>query len=614
MGSKDVFFEFVEINKNENSKTYNVIIKIPMEYGWINNPMLIIKKGCSEYHFSLNHFKNDDIYAYFKTNINLETYALYKFFFSFNVNGRALYVDKDGNVKNNCINYEDMGKLSVNYKAPAWSNGKMMYQIFIDRFYRGNKEPLKEMPNRHVHASWDEEIQLGGDINNRWCNDFYGGDLLGIIEKLDYLKSLGIDIIYLSPIFESQSNHRYDGGDFEKVDPYIGVNQDLELLCSEAHKRGMKVILDVAFNHTGDDSKYFNRFDSYDTIGASKGFSSPYLPFYHYYVEDGKIKFYHWFGNTNMIKCNADGEAWINYITGVGGIIDQWFKRGIDGLRLDIPDEYSDEFTYKIHEAVVRNKPDGFILGEVWENPMCNGRNYLSNGNGMHSVMNYNLMNSIIKYFRYGDYQELINKINEINSTYPDDAIFSGMNFTSTHDICRGINLFAKDIFEGRYSWDVRDNCNFDWQYYKLESEAYKEAKNKYMAYAFTLGLMPGIFSIYYGDEIGMQGVGNLLNRRPFTWNNIDYEILNLFKYIGSIRAKEEFLRRAKLEIVDINNDSISFERINGKDRAFIAISRIDNPISIKIPSSYETSDIAYTLKRTKKDILNPYSGIVLKK
>ena len=614
MDFKRTFFEFREISKNENGVSYNVLIKIPMKYGWINNPKLIVKKGYNEFSFPLSHLKNDDTYAYFNTTVDLETYALYKFLFSFVVNNQNFYVDKDGNVKNNCINYESMGKLSVNYAAPEWSKGTMMYHIFIDRFYRGSKEPLKENPYRHIHFSWNEEVQLGGDSNNRWCNDFYGGDLLGIIKKLDYIVSLGINIIYLSPIFESQSNHRYDGGDFEKVDPYIGINDDLELLCKKAHEKGMKVIIDVAFNHTGDDSKYFNAYNNYDTIGASKGFSSPYLPFYKYYIEDEKPKFYYWFGNPNMPKCDADGNAWQNYITGVGGVIDQWFKRGIDGLRLDVPDEYSDEFTYKIHEAVVRNKSDGFILGEVWENPMCNGRNYLASGRGMHSVMNYNFMNSIIKYFRYGNYQELINKIKEINSTYPDDAIFSGMNFTSTHDICRGINLFATDIFEGRYSWDVRDNCNFDWQYYKLENDAYEEAKNKYMAYVFSLGLMPGILSIYYGDEIGMQGVGNLLNRRPFTWNNIDYEILNLFKYIGQIRTKEEFLRRANLEVTDINEKYLSFERINGKDRAFVAINRTNDPINIKIPNSYQTSDVAYTLKRTKKNVLNPYSGIVLKK
>ncbi len=614
MTSKKAYYEFIEIDRKEDSKTYNVIIKIPMIYGWINNPKLIIKQGNEHIYYDLSHLKNDEEYAYFSTNLNLKTYALYKYLFSFNIGNNIYYVDKNGTIKQEYISLADMGKLSINYASPKWSKGAIMYHIIIDRYRRGSKSQLKPMPNRNIHENWSEEVQLGPDNSGRWCNDFYGGDLLGIIEQLDYLLSLGVNIIYLSPIFESQSYHRYDGGDFEKVDPYIGLNEDLELLCYEAHKRGMKVIIDVAFNHTGDDSKYFNLYDTYDTIGASKGYSSPYLPFYHYYEEDGKLKFYHWFGNTNMIKCNADGDAWSNYITGVGGIIDKWFERGIDGLRLDVPDEYSDEFTFKIHEAVVRNKPDGFILGEVWENPMCNNRNYLASGRGMHSVMNYNFMNPYIKYFRDGNYQELINKINEINSTYPDDAIFSGMNFTSTHDICRGINLFAKDIFEGRYAWDIKDNRNPNWQYYKLQDESYIEARNKYMAYVFTLGLLPGIFSIYYGDEIGMQGVGDLLNRRPFTWDNIDYEILNLFKYIGRIRGKEQFLQGAKLEIQDINEQYFSFERISDKNRAFIAINRTNNPVNVPIPSSYETSEPVYTLKRAKKDLIMPYGGIVLKK
>ncbi len=143
-----------------------------------------------------------------------------------------------------------MFKMSVNFKVPEWAKGRMMYHIFVDRFNRGSNEPMKEMPRRHIHKSWDEPIVVEGDEQGIWNNDFYGGDLKGITQKLDYIESLGVEILYLSPIVYSQSTHRYDASDYEVVDPYAGTMEDLKELCDEAHKRGMKVVLDAVFNHT----------------------------------------------------------------------------------------------------------------------------------------------------------------------------------------------------------------------------------------------------------------------------------------------------------------------------------------------------------------------------
>ena len=247
--------------QNEKGNLYNVEVVIPMDYGFIDNMYINFITG--EKH-KLKFDKCENGLVYFNSDIYLENKAIYRYFFSYNANGH--YKEK----------YDDKYKLSVNYDTPEWAKGGLMYHIFVDRFNKGRSEDLQPMERRTIHKSWNEEIIVGPDKNGIWNNDFYGGDLKGIEDKLDYIKSLGVNILYLSPIVYSQSNHRYDTADYENVDPYAGSNEDLKSLCDKAHSMGMKVVLDAVFNHTGNDSKYFNEYNSYETVGAYQGKDSPY--------------------------------------------------------------------------------------------------------------------------------------------------------------------------------------------------------------------------------------------------------------------------------------------------------------------------------------------------
>ena len=395
-----------EIENIDNGKKYKVLLELPMDIGWIDYMNFIVEKGKEKLCFPMKHIKNENNKIYFETKVDLETRAIYNYYFEFKVNNNVKYIDKDNKIVNQ-ITRENKNKMSVNFDVPDWAKGKIMYHIFIDRFNRGSKEKLKEMPRRTIYNSFDDEMIIGPNKDGIWNADFYGGDLLGIVEKLDYIKSLGVSIIYLSPVVHSQSNHRYDAADYENVDPYAGCNEDLKKLCEEAHKKDMKIVLDAVFNHTGNDSKYFNEYGTFETIGAYQSMYSTYAPFYRKHYDNGQIKYDYWWGMTNLPVCNGYSKEWQDYILGIDGVIDKWFNLGIDSLRLDVADELTDEFIEKIREAVKRNKEDGFILGEVWKNPMRMNRGYIESGKGMDSVMNYLFVDSLIRYFKYEDITKL---------------------------------------------------------------------------------------------------------------------------------------------------------------------------------------------------------------
>ena len=597
---ENIVFEIKEKEKNTDSILYKVTIKVPKSLGFIDDMKIIVDGN----NYILEYESSEDEYSLFSGEIELFSKAIYHYWFNFYLDGKNVnYGDKHFN-------------LSVNYSVPDWAKGKIMYHIFVDRFNKGNNSCMSEMSHRVIHKSWDDDIIIGGDMDGRWNTDFYGGNLQGIIEKLDYIKSLGVGIIYLSPIVLSQSNHRYDTADYENVDPYVGCNDDLRRLCDEAHKRDMKVIIDAVFNHTGNDSRYFNEFGTFNELGAFQSKDSKYYSFYKKHIVGDKTYFDYWWGMGNLPVCDGNSIEWQNYIYGVDGIIDKWFSYGIDGLRLDVADELSDSFIEGIRKAVKRNKSDGFILGEVWKNPMRMNRGYIISGKGMDSVMNYQLSNALIRYFKYGDFYKLSDVINQMAYEYPKDTMNSLMNFTSTHDISRAINIFGSNDFNpnGEWAWTI-DGNDLEWQKnYKLSKEQYENGKKIYKSYLYSLAFLPGNLSIFYGDEIGMHGMGNLANRRPFTWDNIDYDILDFVRNIGNIRKNELFLENALLDLIYIDDKYYVFKRTGLKEEMLVFINRTNNKVDIMIPNEFSNEDIMYRLNDSSKKSLDKNGAIVLKR
>lgn len=609
------FFEIKDLEKTEKGKIYRISIKIPKSIGMLEKVKFVTERNNTKEEHELQYIKNDNEYLYFESEIELETCANYNYYFLCDKENEVIYFKKKNILQNQSINDDEKWKMSVNFEVPKWAKGKIMYHIFVDRFNKVGDE-LKEMPNRIIHESWDEDVVIGPNEDGRWNIDFYGGNLKGIEEKLEYIKSLGVSIIYLSPIVWSQSNHRYDTSDYEKIDPYVGEDSNLKSLCDKVHELNMKVVLDAVFNHTGNDSKYFNEYNNFSTIGASQSKYSKYYPFFRKYYDGDKEHFDYWWGMKNLPVCDGNSKEWQEYIYGENGVIDHWFSLGVDGLRLDVADELTDEFIEGIRKAVKRNKEDGFIIGEVWKNPMRMNRGYISSGKGMDTVMNYPLVDALIRYFKYQDIHKLRQVLNELKTEYPEGTLETLMNFTSTHDISRAINIFSSYDFNeyGEWAWDMKNNDRKWQQEYKLSKEDYQKGKEIYKAYVFTLAFLPGILSIFYGDEQGLEGMGNLANRRTFPKQIKDEDLLEFFRSIGKIRNEEKFLERADFEIIDINDKTFIFQRKNGQEEALININRTEDNQKIIIPKRFENPDKIYRINKEDDEELSPYGGLVLKK
>ena len=294
---------------------YRVNIKIPLSIGWIDEVRFVLEENNS---YKIFHKYNDNEFAVFETDVIIPTKALYHYYFTIQRGNDFIYYKKEQRTNTKAISKNDMWKLSVNFECPMWAKGKIMYHIFLDRFYRDTCINMKPMKNRIIHKNWDEDMIVGPDSNGIWNSDFYGGNLKGISDKLEYIKSLGVSILYISPIVWSQSNHRYDTSDYSKVDPYAGTNKDLKDLCDKAHSLGMKVILDAVFNHTGNDSIYFNEYGNYKELGAYQSEKSIYYPFYRKYIYNDSTHFDYWWGLKNLPECDGYSKEWQNYIYGEG--------------------------------------------------------------------------------------------------------------------------------------------------------------------------------------------------------------------------------------------------------------------------------------------------------
>ncbi len=611
--------QIIQVDSNPDRVIFWIIVKIPMILGWIERVKFSAGTTREKKIFQMSHLKNDEEYSYFGVQVDLPTKAIYHYYFSFEANNKFYYHKRINETGDQSITKKECWKLPVNFKVPDWAQGAIMYHIFVDRYRRGSKTPPPQMKNRKTHKSWDERPVLGPDEDGLWNVDFYGGDLKGIKETLGYLKKLGVDILYLSPVPRSQSNHRYDTGDYFEIDPYAGTDEDLKQLCDAAHKRGMYVILDAVFNHTGNDSRYFNEYGTYDSLGAFQSEKSEYYDFYKKHWEDGKIKFSYWWEMLNLPECNGKSEKWRNFIFGEDGVIDYWFKLGIDGLRLDVADELDDEFIEGITIAAKRNKPDALIIGEVWKNPMRMNRGYIESGKGMHTVMNYLLVDAIIRYMKYSDVPKLQNVLEEIFTEYPEETIYSAMNFTSTHDISRAIEIWGTSNSEfqkfGEWGWNLK-NESIEWvKTHKLTVNQYKYGKNLLKTYMYILAFFPGTISIFYGDEVGLRGIGNLDNRGSYPWGKRDKDLLKFSrKVLGTRKKYEHFLRKANFRVLKLDSDQFVFERYDESNKILVGISRTHNTTAFELPKEYENAEVLLKKQGCSKNSLAPFGAIVLKK
>ena len=291
-------------------------------------------------------------------------------------------------------------------------------------------------------------------------------------------------------------------------------------------------------------------------------------------------------------------------------------QMGVDGLRLDVADELSDEFIENINIALRRNKKDGFIIGEVWENPMRMGRGYISCGKGMHSVMNYQLVDALMRYYKYGDVTKLAYIIRDIRAEYPDATIETLMNFTSTHDISRLIDFHGTEEFNeySKWAWDLRMEDRSYQHTRKLSMEEYTRGKEVSKSYSLALSMMPGMFSIFYGDEVGVTGLGNLENRKPFLWDGQDIELLNFYRELCRVRKRLSVIKSSNINVLELNRNYFMFERYDDLEKVLVVANRSKNDLDFDYPKEYERGVKVLSLKNSSLGNLKAYGGIVIQK
>ncbi len=606
MNTKIVVDYKMSFKTNEEMK---ITLRIPNEIGYFKEVNALFnrngetpgaEKKC-ELIYDVS--KSNDVVSFFSGNVNFYSPGYRTFFIQLKVNDVIKYVMYDestnGAILTDNRNYS-FWKLFVYYsffKTPESVKGGIMYQIFVDTFCY---EKISKSSKFKI-VDWNHELKWKPDEDGIYRNDqFYGGNLRGIISKLPYIKSLEVSIIYLTPIFKSSSSNRYDIIDFAEIDEMIGTWDDLKELHEKANALGISLVVDLVFNHSSNENILLKKDpDMYD------------------WEEKYTIPKY-WWGYTNLVEFNKYSENYFKHLT-------SWLNRYqnfMDGIRLDVADNLPD-FVLKY----IREHFSKYLLGEVWKNAIIGDFREFLYGDELDGVMNYQFANAIYRYLRWGNYKSFCRIMNEVANLYPPEALSVSPIFLSSHDIPRIPNIltgsFMKESDQFETVWDMeKDDYWFEngsFNTYKFRSwesendqipEEKKELAEKLHKLAvFLQYTLPGIPSIFAGDEAGVTGFKDPFNRKPFPWGNINKKMYDFYCKIGKFRSanKSIFSNSSNFMLEYIDENKLIYVRGNMR---FI-VNRSAEPLSI---SDYATSNKLFSLSEdiSHQQYILPYDAIVI--
>ena len=466
--------------------------------------------------------------------------------------------------------------------TPKWFGSGVSYQIFPDRFCRSRiPDPAGMVGERTVHENWQDTPDFlpdeQGEIRNR---DFFGGDLPGITGKLDYLKGLGVTTVYLNPIFEAASNHRYNTADYLAIDPMLGKEEDFQTLCREAHKRGMRILLDGVFNHTGSVSRYFNADGSYPDVGAAQSAQSPYYNWYHF--SRWPAEYDAWWGIKTLPAVEENHPDYREFIFGGrDSVVRHWLRCGADGWRLDVADELPDDFIAQLRCAMEEEKSDALLIGEVWEDgsnkiAYDRRRRYLL-GSETHGLMNYPFRTAALQWLCGGDASDFRESMETLRENYPPDAYYSAMNFLSTHDTPRILTLLGGEpVPEDKPGRAAA----------RLSPAGYELAHRRLMVGAMLLYAFPGSPTVYYGDEAGVQGYEDPLNRRTYPWGQEDERLLAWYRKLGALRCSRPSLQQGGISYPLAAGGGLAVRRCCGSEVTVAVMNAGAESLEVRLPWS----------------------------
>ena len=467
-------------------------------------------------------------------------------------------------------------------KSPNWFKEGIVYQIFPDRFNRGEdyeerkNNTLKRIEGKNHGKTFVDDwykhpeyvrTEDGGVLDF----EFYGGTLRGIEEKLSYLKTLGVTCIYLNPIFEARSNHRYDTGDYMKIDSFLGDDKSFKSFIHAAKKEGIGIILDGVFSHQGADSIYFNKFNNYDSVGAYNSEHSKYYPWYNFIKYPDVYE--SWWGVADLPEVNEMYPSYVDFICkGLNSVIKHWMRAGIAGFRLDVADELPDEFIVEVRKAMDKVSKDSILIGEVWEDATNKvsydkNRKYFINGS-LKSVMNYPFMNNAINFMegKISAY-ELSEFFYKQMENYPKEYFNANLNLVDGHDRVRIITQLSD-------SRDVNEISDEEKKAHTIDRDKYLLAVSRLKALSVLQYTVPGTPLLYYGDEIGVFGYNDPYNRKPYPWGKEDTELCAHYVALGEMRKKTNVFANGGFRTLYTGNHTFAFERFTEDEKLVVVINR----------------------------------------
>lgn len=488
---------------------------------------------------AMNVIAETELFTYYQTEISVFRNR-YRYYFEFiDMNEESFQYNERGFV-NPEFKYNDMNSFQFPYiaeedlyKEVNWLQEAVVYQIFPDRFYNGDNSIDVEGTDQ-----WGK-----GKVHRR---SIYGGDLHGIIEKLPYLEELGVNLIYLTPIFKSDTNHKYNTEDYFNIDPQFGTLEEAKELVEKAHNLGIKIVFDAVFNHSGSDFFAFK-----DLIENQQ--KSKYKEWYFidsWPVKKAKNKYYTFAnGCDNMPKLNTNNKEVREYLLKVGEF---WIKEiGIDGWRLDVCDEVGHEFWREFRKRVKEAKSDAIIIGEI----MHEANSFLK-GDQLDGIMNYPFKNAIIDFFAKGiiNGREFLDIMAENRVLYMDSITKQMWNLIGSHDTKR-----------------IYNECHGNVNRMKLA-----------IAYQF---LYIGVPYIYYGDEIGLDGGDDPENRKCMIWDKEkqNRELFDFYKNMINIRKNNKVFTFGNFKEVYCENNIIAFKRVLEKEEVLCVFNNSDDSVLVNI-------------------------------
>lgn len=560
---------YIELETDENLKNVYFMLKNDTDEDYKYLEMKAVKNGYEiEYEF--------DTFGHFWYNFQL----VFQDF--------CVYLNKTFDTRSSLSpeKQEDFLQLVTekDYDCENSMQGGLIYQIYVDRFCKqGDVKARKPLIMRE---DWGGNIQKNSTDPIIINQEVFGGNIKGIISKLDYLAELGVTTIYLNPISLANSNHKYDTSDYMKIDDMFGTDLEFKEFVNEAKEKGMKIVFDGVYNHTGSDSIYFNKNGTFNTLGAFKSKDSKFYNWYDF--DEYPNKYHSWWGIDTLPSINHDCQDFQNFIAGNGGVLEKFLKLGVSGVRLDVVDEISDEFVQKIEKKVHEFGKDNIVMGEVWEDASTKTsyskrRQYFSK-NELNSVMNYPIKETVLEYIFTKNPNSLESTIRMLENNYPKLVRDNLMNFLTTHDTRRVFSEILKSCDNDK---------NKAISLYKIAS-----------ALIFTL---PGVPSIFYGDEYGMLD-NDGSSRGCFDWLNYKNEIYDWFCKITKIR-KLHVLKDGEINILYARHGKFAFERFNDNERVIVIVNLNSTPLVVDLKGNYtsfltQNKSSNFTLRENEFEIL----------